>query len=81
MSGGNHGRRLPTDARTECTFSDAEAVLPDPQAVTVEDERAGGQQRLVTVGSDGVGCILVAAIPGTVTLWPAVSSKKQGAAS
>jgi len=40
-------------------FSDAELVLYDPLAVTVEDEDAEDEQRLVTIGVDAVGRILV----------------------
>jgi hypothetical protein len=40
-------------------FSDAELVLYDPLAVTVEDEDAEGEQRLVTIGMDAVSHILV----------------------
>jgi len=40
-------------------FSDAELVLYDPLAVTIEDETAEGEQRLVTIGLDAVGRVLV----------------------
>jgi uncharacterized DUF497 family protein len=40
-------------------FSDAEAVLYDSVAVTVEDRRAVGEQRFVTVGADALGRIIV----------------------
>ena len=40
-------------------FHDVEPVLYDPVAVTVEDERAHGEQRFVTIGVDGLGRILV----------------------
>ncbi len=40
-------------------FSDAEAALFDPNAITVEDETAEGERRHVSVGMDGVGRILV----------------------
>jgi hypothetical protein len=40
-------------------FSDAELVLFDPGAVTVEDEVAEGERRFVTVGLDSVGRVLV----------------------
>ena len=40
-------------------FSDAELVLYDPLAVTVEDEAAEGEQRLVTIGMDAAGRVLV----------------------
>jgi len=40
-------------------FSDAELVLYDPYAVTVEDSGAQGEQRHISIGLDAVGRILV----------------------
>src|SRR5579885_2445940 len=40
-------------------FSDAELVLYDPFAVTVEDSGAQGEQRHISIGLDAVGRILV----------------------
>lgn len=40
-------------------FSDAEAVLYDPNALTIEDERAEGEQRHISVGMDALGRVLV----------------------
>jgi len=40
-------------------FSDAETVLWDPQGLTIEDAGAKGEQRLVTIGVDAFGRILV----------------------
>ena len=40
-------------------FSDAELVLYDPHAVTVEDSAAQGEQRHISIGLDAVGRILV----------------------
>lgn len=40
-------------------FSDAELVLYDPYAVTVEDSAAAGEQRHVSIGLDAMGRILV----------------------
>jgi len=42
-------------------FSDAETVLWDPQGLTVEDADARGEKRLITVGCDAVGRVLVVA--------------------
>lgn len=36
-------------------FSDAELVLYDPYAVTVEDAAAQGEQRHISIGMDAVG--------------------------
>lgn len=41
------------------SFSDAEGVLEDPLAVTVEDPDAEGEQRFVTVGLGSAGELLV----------------------
>lgn len=40
-------------------FSDAELVLYDPLALTLEDHDAEGEQRFVSVGRDVVGSVLV----------------------
>ena len=40
-------------------FSDAEAVLFDPLALTLKDQDADGEKRFVTVGSDAIGRIIV----------------------
>jgi len=41
------------------SFSDAEGVLEDPLAVTVEDPDAEGEQRFVTIGLGSAGELLV----------------------
>jgi uncharacterized protein len=46
-------------AKHRVRFSDAEAVLFDPNALTVEDFGARAEQRFVSVGTDGVGRVLV----------------------
>jgi uncharacterized DUF497 family protein len=40
-------------------FSDAELVLFDPQAVTLEDLTAAGEQRYVSLGRDALDRVLV----------------------
>ncbi len=40
-------------------FSDAEAVLFDPNAISFEDESAKREQRFVAVGLDHLGRVLV----------------------
>lgn len=40
-------------------FSDAEPVLFDSRAITVEDDASGNEKRFVTMGLDAVGRILV----------------------
>jgi uncharacterized DUF497 family protein len=40
-------------------FSDAETVLYDPNALTVEDEESEGEQRHIAIGMDALGRVLV----------------------
>lgn len=40
-------------------FSDAELVLYDPMALTLEDQDISGEKRFATVGLDAIGRILV----------------------
>jgi len=40
-------------------FGDAEGVLFDPRAISVEDGDARAEQRLITIGMDHLGRILV----------------------
>ena len=54
----------PTKARANLTkhrvdFADAALVLEDPLALTGEDPDAQGEQRLVTLGIDPLGRLLV----------------------
>jgi uncharacterized protein len=37
------------------SFADAEQALRDPQAITIEDPDADGEQRFVTLGADTLG--------------------------
>lgn len=41
------------------TFADAEAVLSDPLALTVEDVQSSGERRFVTIGGGAGGEVLV----------------------
>lgn len=41
------------------SFTDAQQVLLDPRAVTVEDPDAEGEQRFLTLGMDSLGRLLV----------------------
>ena len=45
-------------AKHRIDFADAELVLADPLALTIEDPDAEGEQRLITVGADAFGRIL-----------------------
>ncbi len=40
-------------------FSDAEAALFDPMALTIQDESVQSEQRFVSVGSDTMGRVVV----------------------
>jgi uncharacterized DUF497 family protein len=40
-------------------FSDAESVLFDPLALTLENQTASGEQRFVSLGADALGRVLV----------------------
>lgn len=40
-------------------FSDAEAILYDPNGITPENDRAEGEQRFVTLGLEALGRALV----------------------
>ena len=41
------------------SFSDAEFVLFDPNAITIEDKNSVGEQRQVSIGLDSLGRVLV----------------------
>ena len=41
-------------------FSDAEAVLFDPMALTIEDETVESEERFVSVGADALNRVVVA---------------------
>jgi hypothetical protein len=41
------------------SLSEADGVLNDPLAITVEDESAKGEQRFVTIGMNVVGSLMV----------------------
>jgi hypothetical protein len=64
-----HNRRVeiefdPTKARAnvakhKVSFAHAEQALRDPNAVTIEDPDAQGEQRFATLGMDALGRLLV----------------------
>lgn len=45
----------------QVSFADAEGVLQDPLALTVEDRGAAGEQRFVAIGLGNAGDLLVVA--------------------
>lgn len=46
-------------AKHKVSFAHAEQALRDPMAVTIEDPDAEGELRLVTLGMDALGRVLV----------------------
>jgi len=40
-------------------FGDAEMALCDPMALTIEDPESSGEQRLITLGVDSLGRVLL----------------------
>ena len=46
-------------AKHKVSFAHAEQALRDPMAVTIEDPDAEGEQRVVTLGMDALGRVLV----------------------
>ena len=52
-------KRQATYASTKVSFAHAEQALRDSMAVTIEDPDADGELRLVTLGMDSLGRILI----------------------
>jgi uncharacterized protein len=52
-------KAVANDKKHGIRFSDAEAVLFDPLALTCEDRSAEGEQRFVSIGMDATGRVLV----------------------
>lgn len=57
-------------------FSDAELVLYDPFAMTLEEQVREGEQRFVTVGTDAVGRIVVVVYSYRAGAIRLISAKK-----
>jgi uncharacterized protein len=57
------------------SFSDAEGVLEDPLAVTVEDPDAEGEQRFVAVGLGSAGELLVIVYAGRGDEYRLISAR------
>ncbi len=57
-------------------FSDAEAALFDPYALTREDELSEGEQRFVTLGTDASGKVVVAVYTYRGDFIRLISSRK-----
>lgn len=53
------GKALSNADKHKVRFSDAESVLYDPQALTMEDKDTEDEQRHVSIGVDALGRILV----------------------
>jgi uncharacterized DUF497 family protein len=57
-------------------FSDAEAVLFDPMALTIEDQIINQEHRFLSVGSDALGRILVVVYTYHGDTIPMISARK-----
>ena len=57
-------------------FSDAESVLYDTMALTIEDQNIDGEKRFVTVGSDSIGRIVVVIYTYRENLIRLISARK-----
>lgn len=57
-------------------FSDAETVLYDPFAMTLEEQDVATEQRFVTVGSDGAGRIVVVIYSYRIDTIRLISARK-----
>jgi len=57
-------------------FSDAESVLYDTMALTIEDQNIDGDKRFVTVGSDSIGRIVVVVYTYRENLIRLISARK-----
>jgi uncharacterized DUF497 family protein len=58
-SGLTQRRQLRISKKHGVSFADAEGVLQDPLAVTVEDPDAEGEQRFISIGLGSAGELLV----------------------
>ena len=57
-------------------FSDAVSVLEDPRAMTISDDREFGEERLVTIGLDLFGRMLVVVYTWRGEGIPLISARK-----
>ena len=58
------------------SFSHAEQALRDPLAVTIEDPDAIGEQRLVSLGMDALGRVLVVVLTQREERTRVISARK-----
>lgn len=58
------------------SFGHAEQTLRDPMALTIEDPDARGEQRLITVGADSLGRVLVVVHTKRVQRTRIISARK-----
>ena len=58
------------------SFADAEVVLSDPMALTVEDAGAVGERRPVTIGLGGAGEVLVVVWTGRGDAYRLISARR-----
>ena len=58
------------------SFADAEGVLEDPLAVTVEDPDSEGEQRFITIGLGNAGELLVLVWTERGDEWRPISARR-----
>lgn len=57
-------------------FSDAETVLFDPFALTLEEQDVASEKRFVTIGSDAIGRVLVVVYSYRIDTIRLISARK-----
>lgn len=60
------------------SFAHAEQALRDPQGITIEDPDAQGEHRLVTLGLDSLGRVLVVIHTARAGCTRLISARKAG---
>lgn len=58
------------------SFADAEGVLEDPLALTVEDPDAEGERRFITIGMGSAGELLVVVYTERHDAWRIISARR-----
>lgn len=57
------------------SFADAEGVLADPLALTVQDRDAEGEERFITIGTGSAGELLVVVYTERDDAWRIISAR------
>ena len=72
----NSAKALENEKKHGIRFTDVEQVFYDPYAITTEDYSSDGEQRLLTLGTDGFDRVLVVSYthrPGDIRI---ISARK-----